>query len=239
MEMKSTLYPSLEPLNASAPNAYDNLPEGQNTKRPEGGVETAHTFTLHKINEILKILKAERYKRSSLAKKYQRGINVLTRLSYGCEAAKIGLGTAGVALLTTVIATPVVIAMEAVALGTGATSVMFNLVCDKVLSIKARKQIRIMMLAESKINTISDHISKALKDKHVSDEFSLILSELTKFSQMKDEIRTKTKIDDETKQSLIKQGKEQAVEPFLRTCSEKRIENRTRKRTRNRIKISR
>jgi hypothetical protein len=36
MEMKSTdqptLYPSLEPLNASAPNAYDNLPEGQNAK---------------------------------------------------------------------------------------------------------------------------------------------------------------------------------------------------------------
>jgi hypothetical protein len=33
---------------------------------------------------------------------------------------------------------------------------------------------------------------------------------------MKDEIRTKTmtKIDDETKQSLIKQGKEQAVEEF-------------------------
>jgi dsDNA-specific endonuclease/ATPase MutS2 len=74
-----------------------------------------------------------------------------------------------------------------------------------------------MMLAESKINTISDHISKALKDNHVSDdEFSLIMSELTKFNQMKDEIRTKTKtkIDDETKQSLIKQGKEQAVEQF-------------------------
>jgi hypothetical protein len=114
MEMKSTdqptLYPSLEPLSASAPNAYDNLPEGG---------DTAHTFRLHKINEILKILEAERDKRSSLAKKYQRGINVLTGLSYGCEVATIGLGTAGVALLTTVVATPVVIAMEGVALGTG------------------------------------------------------------------------------------------------------------------------
>jgi hypothetical protein len=46
--------------------------------------------------------------------------------------------------------------------------------------------------------------------------FTLILSELTKFNQMKDEIRTKTKtkIDDETKKSLIKKGKEQAVEQF-------------------------
>jgi hypothetical protein len=42
------------------------------------------------------------------------------------------------------------------------------------------------------------------------------MSELNKFNQMKDEIRTKTKtkIDDETKHSLIKQGKEQAVEQF-------------------------
>jgi dsDNA-specific endonuclease/ATPase MutS2 len=84
-------------------------------------------------------------------------------------------------------------------------------------TLKAQKHIRITMLAESKINTISDHISKALKDNHVSDdEFALIMSELTEFYQMKDEIRTKTKtkIDDETKQSLIRQGKEQAVEQF-------------------------
>jgi dsDNA-specific endonuclease/ATPase MutS2 len=122
-----------------------------------------------------------------------------------------------VALLTTVIATPVVIAMEGVALGTGGVGVVFNLVYDKVLSSEARKHIRIMMLAGAKINKISDHISKLLKDNHVSDdEFTLILSELDQFNQMKDEIRTrtKTKIDDETKQSLIKEGKEQTVEQF-------------------------
>jgi hypothetical protein len=151
MEMKSTdqqtLYPSLEPLSASAPNAYDNLPKRQNANRPD---DTAHTFRLHKINEILKILEAERDKRSSLAKNYQRGINVLTGLSYGCEVATIDLGTAGVALLTTVVATPVVIAMDGVALGTGGISVALNLVCDKVLSVKARKNIRIIMLAEAR-----------------------------------------------------------------------------------------
>jgi hypothetical protein len=157
MEMKSTdqptLYPSLEPLSASAPNAYDNLPDGQNANR-----DTARTFRFHKINEILKVLEAECDRQSSLAKKYQRGINVLTGLSYGYKAATIGSGTGGVVLLTTFIATPVVIAMECAALGTGSISVAFNLVCDKVLSIKARKHIRIMMLDESKINTISDHI---------------------------------------------------------------------------------
>jgi hypothetical protein len=114
MEMKSTdqatLYPSLKTLKVSAPNAYDNLPDKQNASCVARG-ETAHAIRPHKINKILKILEAERDKRSSLAKKYQRGINMLTGLSYGCEAATIGLGTAGVALLTTVIATPVLITM--------------------------------------------------------------------------------------------------------------------------------
>lgn len=73
------------------------------------------------------------------------------------------------------------------------------------------------ILAEAKINTTWDHISKAFKDNDISDEeFTLILSELDKFNQITDEIRTKTKIktDDETKQSWIKQGKEQAFEEF-------------------------
>jgi hypothetical protein len=75
-----------------------------------------------------------------------------------------------VALLTTTVVTPIVIVMEGVAFASGGLSIVFNLQCDKVLSSKARKNIRIMMLAEAKINTISDHISKALKDNHILDE---------------------------------------------------------------------
>jgi hypothetical protein len=81
---------------------------------------------------------------------------------------------------------------------------------------------------------------KALKDNHVSDEeFTLILSELTKFNQMKDEIKTKTKIDDETKQSLIKQGKEQAVEQFKNMFGKNVRINVPENCTRKRIKILR
>jgi hypothetical protein len=45
-----------------------------------------------------------------------------------------------------------------------------------------------------------------------------ILSELDKFYKMKDEIRSKTttKIDDETKKSLILEGKNKAIEEFQR-----------------------
>jgi Na+/phosphate symporter len=43
---------------------------------------------------------------------------------------------------------------------------------EKVLSSKAKKHYQIMMLAQSKLSTISDHISKALKDNEISNENS-------------------------------------------------------------------
>jgi hypothetical protein len=95
----------------------------------------------------------------------------------------------------------------------GVLSIIGNQVHRK-LGLKAEKHEKIKILAESKLNTISDHISKALKDNHISDdEFKLILDELDKFNTMKDEIRTKVKVklDEETKKSLINQGKEDAM----------------------------
>lgn len=83
--------------------------------------------------------------------------------------------------------------------------------------MKAEKHEKIKTLADAKINTISDHISKALKDNTIShDEYSLILDELEKFNCMKEEIRSKIKvvIDEQTKQSLINQGREETIMSF-------------------------
>jgi hypothetical protein len=74
-----------------------------------------------------------------------------------------------------------------------------------------------MMLAQSTLSTITDHISKALQDNEISDEeFTLILSEIDKNNLLKEGIRnkTKSKLDEATKESLIKQGKEKATEEF-------------------------
>ena len=55
---------------------------------------------------------------------------------------------------------------------------------------------------------MNDLVSKALNDGYISDgEFSLIISELKKFNDKKEEIRPtkkiRTAIDEEKKQSLI------------------------------------
>lgn len=126
------LYPNLEPQQPSAPNAYDNLLDSSwgspppDVKTVECNEKVIHKFRLHKISDILKILEIQHDKRASLVKKYHLGINVLTQLSYASEVAKVSLGTAGVALPSTVIATPLIIAMEGVALGTGRKSFAFN-----------------------------------------------------------------------------------------------------------------
>ena len=130
--------------------------------------------------------------------------------------ATMGLGVAEIGLLSTIIAAPVTIAMEAVAIGTGFLSIIGAQV-NKKLALKAEKHEKIKTLADAKLNTISDHISKALKDDHISDdEFSLIISELEKFNSMREEIRSKIKIgiDEATKQSLINQGRENAMKSF-------------------------
>ena len=136
----------------------------------------------------------------------------------------MGLGVAGVGLLSTIIAAPIVISMEATALATGLMGIVGGLV-NKRLMRKAEKHEKIKVLAEAKLNTISDLISKALNDDKVSDEeYTLILSELTKYKEMKEEIRTSTKkvIDDETRQSLINQGRDEAIDSFQRMFNKER-----------------
>ena len=183
--------------------------------QPLASEQHGNAFRLKKINEIQQLLESEREKRRALAKKYQRAINTVTGLSYSLEAVTVGLGAAGISVLATIVATPIAVLMEGVALGTGALSVIGNLVCDKILYNKVKKHNQIMMLAEAKLNTIMDHVSKALKDDYISDEeFTLILSELDKYYQMKDDVKNKSKIDDQTKRSLIQQGKDQAISEF-------------------------
>ena len=92
-------------------------------------------------------------------------------------------------------------------------------------SIKAEKHEKIKTLADAKLNTISDLISKALADDRISDEeYSLILSELDKFNQMKEEIRSKIRvgIDEEKKQSLIAKGRDDAILSFQNMFSKSR-----------------
>ena len=87
----------------------------------------------------------------------------------------IGLGTTGVGFLSTIVAAPAVIGMQAVSIVMGLLRVVGNRAIKK-MSLIIEKHEKIAMLAVSTLNTISSLISKAITADTISDEeYSLIL----------------------------------------------------------------
>ena len=79
------------------------------------------------------------------------------------------------------------------------------------------EQFGIRVQVGSKLNSVADCISAALTDDKISDEeFRLILSEIDKYNQMKEEIRCRQKqgvglSEGEKKHKLIRRGREEAM----------------------------
>lgn len=187
---------------------------------PDLGPTNGSNYRLQQINDLKRDLEKERDIRDSLYKKYHRGVNVIDGIDATLTCASLGLGASGIGLLTTVIAAPIVIGLEVSAIVCGLLGIAGKFI-SKRLQVKAKKHDQIRVLADSKLNTISDHISKALKDGICDDhEFKLILDEIEKYRQMKSGIRNRAQksysainapnIDEQTKNSLIAQGREEA-----------------------------
>ena len=101
----------------------------------------------------------------------------------------VDLAASGVGLLATTIAAPVALGPQAGVIVCGLLGGGGKLV-GRRLQAKARKHDLIRGLAESKLNTIVDSISVALNDDKITEEeLRVILSEVDKYNQMKNEIR--------------------------------------------------
>ena len=176
-------------------------------------------FRLERVCEIQRQLEGERDYRAALYKRYKRGVNAADGVDSALVTASLGAGAAGIGLLTTVVAVPIVIGLEIGAVAAGLLGIGSKYVGRRLLA-KARKHDDIRVLAESKLNTINDHISRALKDNAISDEeFRLISDELEKYHEMKKDIRAQAAkahasvaIDEAEKKRLIAHGREEARE---------------------------
>ena len=185
--------------------------------------EKDQSYRLQEISRLKKRLEDERDKRGQLYKKYRRGVNALDGVDTALLTAGMGMGIGGVGLLSTIIAAPVVLGLEIAALACGTLGVAGKFISRR-LAVKAKKHDEVRVLAESKLNTIADHVSSALMDGRVSDEeFRLIIDELHKYDQMKAEIRVGARkahaavaLDEETKNSLIQRGRDEARASFIK-----------------------
>ena len=146
-------------------------------------------------------LEKERDLRASMYKKYRRGANVEDGIDTALSVTSVGLAASGVGLLSTIIA----LRLQAGAIVCGLLGAGGKLV-GRRLQAKARKHDLIRGLAESKLNTIADRISVALNDDKITEEeFSLILSEVDRYNQMKTEIvgRQKHSLSEKKKTQTI------------------------------------
>ena len=112
----------------------------------------------------------------------------------GLGVTAIWFGATKFGLLSTIVAAPAVIGMEAVSIVMELLRVVGNRAI-KELSLKIENHEKIAMLAVSALNTISCLRSKALSDDSISDEeYSLILLEFETFTRMKEGHREKCMI---------------------------------------------
>ena len=123
-------------------------------------------YRLQKINKIQVFLEKEVATREALSKKYFRAARIVDNVDTVLIMKTLGGGACGVALLSTVIAAPAVIAIEGVALFTGFLSIIGKYSVKKSKS-KFEKHEKIKTIASTKLDTISSHISKAFSDNKV------------------------------------------------------------------------
>ncbi|CAG2202794.1 unnamed protein product [Mytilus edulis] len=154
---------------------HGNKINKENLKLP---IEDGQNYRLQKITEIEKTLINERDKRKSLYKKYKRGVNVTDGVDTSLISTSVVLAGIGIAF-------PILLPIQIAAVVCGSLGGLVKLIRRK-LTTKSKKHYEIKTMAECKLNSIKDLISKSLTDGQISaDEFKLILDELEKFNEMK------------------------------------------------------
>ena len=178
------------------------------------------SYRLKKIDELEKFLRDEISIRDSLTKRFKRRATATTFSDTSVIAAITALEVASIVTLTTGIGMPISVVLASTGLLLGLGSGIIHKT-QKIFDSKAKKHDKIKTLAESKLDTISGLVSKAVEDSHIShQEYQLILKEIEHYRVMKEKIRTKSKkttdaITAEQRETILKQGRQEGQQAFL------------------------
>ena len=122
--------------------------------------------------------------RKALYKKYNRAINFTDSIDTTLISASVIMAEIGLAV-------PAMLSLEIAAIVFGCMGACVKLVGRKLMS-KAQKHYEIKTIGESKLNSVTKLISKALNDGQIStEEFQLVLCELDRYNDLKDNPHTK------------------------------------------------
>ena len=178
------------------------------------------SYRLKKIDELEKFLRSEVESRDKLTKRFKRRATASTISDTSVITAITALEVASIVTLTTGIGMPISVVLASTGLLLGLGSAIIHKT-QKIFDSKAKKHDKIKTLAESKLDTISGLVSKAVKDSHIDhQEYQLILKEVEHYRTMKEEIRTKSKtsadaITTEQREAILAQGRKEGQQAFL------------------------
>ena len=179
------------------------------------------SYRLKKIDELEKFLRSEVESRDKLTKRFKRRATASTISDTSVIAAITALEVTSIVTLTTGIGMPISVVLASTGLLLGIGSAVIHKT-QKIFDSKAKKHDKIKTLAESKLDTISGLVSKAIEDSSIShQEYQLILKEIEHYRTMKEEIRTKSKkttdaITAEQREAILAQGRKEGREDFLK-----------------------
>ena len=176
-------------------------------------IPNIQNYRLQKISEIEKTLINERDDRKSLYKKYKRALNISDGVDTGLISASIILASLGIVI-------PIMIPMTISAAICGGLGMCIKLIRRKLIT-KTQKHSNIKSIAESKINSVKDIVSKSLQDGDISDiEFKMVLNEMENYLTLKKENKekvTNSEISEVKKKKLVEQGRLEAMSNLQKT----------------------
>ena len=183
--------------------------------------DDSQVYRLKKIDELEKFLRSEVDLRDKLTKRFKRRATATTFSDGSVIAAITILGGTSIVLASTGfgVALVPILASPGLLLGLG-SGVLHK--TRQIFDSKAKKHDKIKTLAESKLDTISGLVSKAIENSHIDhQEYLLILKEVEHYRTMKKEIRTKSKkttdaITAEQRETILEAGRKDGREDFLK-----------------------
>ena len=153
----------------------------------------------------------------------KRFITITVIVDTGLITSTVITGGISIAAFDSVVGLPVGIALSGtsllISLATAITRKSFT-----VFTVKQEKHDTIKLLAQTKLDSISNIISQAMQDGDISPtEFDKVLQEVEKFRRLKADIRNQAKaftlvkeITKEQREEILEQGRKEGKEDFLR-----------------------
>ena len=168
---------------------YPELPKEESKEAPKEPPKDGNAFRLQQSCRVLENLEKEAKHYASVRKKYKRCYNLLSRTSTLSGTLSFCLSGSGVGTAFSGVGLPLAASLGGLGLICGVVSVITGEAGKKV-SRKVTKHEKTVSVCESKINSLKDRISKALADDRISgEEFENILAEMSKYNEMKKDIR--------------------------------------------------